>query len=216
MLVASSAFVAGLAVDSFALRLAAKPWPAIAMMVWVVSRARAAYARRVAAALALCAVADVLLEFRETLFVYGIAVFLAAQLTLAGAFTLHRRGGAPAREAVVSLPFVAWLAYTFLRLSPGLGEMRLAVVAYMTAIGLMMWRAAAWFVEASSRGGVEAAAARLAVAGAVVFGISDTTIAVDRFHAPIVGARYFIILTYWAALGMLAASAVRLEPHPPR
>lgn len=223
--VAASAFVAGLAVDSFQLRIVAKPWPALALMAWVVMGARGAYARRIAAALVLCAVADVLLEFRETLFVYGIAVFLAAQLTLASAFTMHARGGALAKEVAVAVPFVAWLVLAFRTVSPGLGDLRMAVVAYMTAIGLMMWRAGAWLAGASSGAGEgagaaapahgksEAAAARLALAGAVVFGVSDTTIALDRFDAPIDGARYFIILTYWAALAMIAASAVRLEPR---
>ncbi len=200
---AAAAFVAGLAADSFWLRVVAKPWPALAMMAWVAASPRGAYARQVAAALALCAVADVLLEFRETLFVHGIGVFLAAQLTLASAFTLHRRGGRPLEETAAALPFAAWLVFAFRQVAPGLGPMRGAVIAYMAGIGLMMWRAGAWFVEAPS-----GAAARLALAGAVVFGASDTMIALDRFDAPIVGARYLIILTYWAALAMIASSAI--------
>lgn len=91
-------------------------------------------------------------------------------------------------------------------------------MAYMTAIGTMLWRAAAWLAAGcatqgvatvSPSGGVDVAgAARLALIGAIVFAISDTVIALDRFHAPVPGARYFIIVTYWAALALIAASAV--------
>ena len=34
--------------------------------------------------------------------------------------------------------------------------------------------------------------------GAILFAASDTLIAFDRFHAPIVGVRYPIMLLYWA------------------
>jgi alkenylglycerophosphocholine/alkenylglycerophosphoethanolamine hydrolase len=43
--------------------------------------------------------------------------------------------------------------------------------------------------------------------GAVLFGLSDTLIAIDRFHAPFPGARYAIILLYWAGQAGIAASA---------
>ena len=41
--------------------------------------------------------------------------------------------------------------------------------------------------------------------GAILFGLSDTLIAFDRFHEPIAGVRYPIILLYWAGqLGIAA------------
>ncbi len=36
-----------------------------------------------------------------------------------------------------------------------------------------------------------------ALAGAVLFALSDTLLALNRFDAPIEGARYAIILLYW-------------------
>ena len=212
--VACPVFLLGLYVDSIWVRLPAKPWPHLVLIAWVFAAASGAYATRIAAAIALCMVADILLEFRGAGFVYGMGVFLAAQLTFASAFTMQCRPWRP----VLALPFVAWLGTAFAVISPGLGALRLPVMAYMAAIGLMLWRAAAWFAASraaaaagspSATSGV-AGAARLALAGAVVFGISDTLIALDRFHAPVPGARYLIILTYWAALALIAASAVRL------
>jgi uncharacterized membrane protein YhhN len=43
----------------------------------------------------------------------------------------------------------------------------------------------------------------------VLFGLSDTLIAVDRFRAPMPGAGYAIILLYWAGQTGIAASAWR-------
>jgi hypothetical protein len=77
------------------------------------------------------------------------------------------------------------------------------VVVYMLAIGTMMWRAAARL-----DGGAGRASGGAALAGAVMFGMSDTLIAVDRFHAALPAARYAIMALYWAGQAGLAASAV--------
>lgn len=228
--VACPVFLLGLYVDSIWVRLPAKPWPHLLLIAWLFSAATgaafSAYASRIAAAIALCMVADVLLEFRGAGFLYGMGVFLAAQLTFAVAFTMHERSWRPA----LALPFIVWLGAAFAVIAPGLDAMLVPVMAYMAAIGTMLWRAAAWFaasrenpseVAVSPSPGI-AGAATLALVGAVVFAISDTVIALDRFHAPVPAARYFIILTYWAALWLIAASAVRLsnsairEPGAPR
>ena len=74
----------------------------------------------------------------------------------------------------------------------------------MAAIGVMMWRAAA---RVGARGPVTAGEWSAAL-GAVLFGLSDTLLAADRFRAPLPGARYGVILLYWAGLGGMAASAV--------
>lgn len=210
--VACPVFLAGLHFDSIALRLPAKPWIHLLLIAWVVSSSTGAYARRIATAIGICMVADVTLEFRHSHFVHGMALFLAGQLALASAFTMRCRR----LRAGAALPFVVWLGAALVVIWPGLGGLRAPVLAYMAAIGVMMWRAGAW--AASSGSAIEApsadaerAASRQALAGAVVFGVSDTMIALDRFHAPLPGARYWIILTYWAALALLAWSAVRAE-----
>jgi alkenylglycerophosphocholine/alkenylglycerophosphoethanolamine hydrolase len=207
--VACALFLAGLHVDAMALRLAGKPWIHLALLAWILARGDGAYARRVAAAIAVCMAADFLLELRGSMFLVGMVVFLVAQLTLASAFLLRTR----ALQPLAALPVAAALGVAFAVISPGLGAMRVPVTAYMAAIGTMMWRAAACVTADVARAG---ATERLAMAGALVFGLSDTMIAIDRFHAPFAGARWMIILTYWAALVLLAASAVRRDTAPPR
>jgi uncharacterized membrane protein YhhN len=63
----------------------------------------------------------------------------------------------------------------------------------------MMWRAAARWGDHPG--------ATAALAGAVLFGLSDTLIAIDRFRVPLPGAPYAIILLYWAGQAGIAASA---------
>ena len=197
-------FLLGLHLDSFWMRLPCKPWPHLALIAWVLSEASGAYARRIAAAIAVCMVADFLLEFRQTLFLYGMATFFVAQLTLASAFVLRSREWRPA----MALPFAVWVGLLFAVVSPGLGSMRAPVACYTGAIGLMLWRAAAC-VEGPAAGSRGDASTWIALAGAVVFAASDSVIALDRFHAPIPGARFLVMITYWIALALLAASAVR-------
>lgn len=200
--VACAVFLAGLHFDRMVLRLAGKPWIHLALVAWVLARPAGAYARRIAAAIAVCMVADAVLELRGAMFVVGMAIFLVGQLTLASAFVGRTRSP----QLWAAAPVVAVLGTAFSGISAGLGPLRVPVTAYMLAIGTMMWRAAACVAVSPSR----ADASRwLALAGAAVFAASDTMIALDRFRAPLPGARYAIILTYWAALVLLAASAVR-------
>jgi uncharacterized membrane protein YhhN len=74
----------------------------------------------------------------------------------------------------------------------------------------MMWRAAARWGDHPG--------ATAALLGAILFGLSDTLIAIDRFRAPIPGAPAFaIIVLYWAGQAGIAASAlVAASSHPSR
>jgi uncharacterized membrane protein YhhN len=81
--------------------------------------------------------------------------------------------------------------------------MRPAVVAYVLAICTMLWRAAARVGrEGPARPGEWAA-----LGGAVLFALSDSLIAFDRFHAPIPSVEVRIMLLYWAGQLGIAASA---------
>jgi uncharacterized membrane protein YhhN len=77
------------------------------------------------------------------------------------------------------------------------------VLAYFVAILAMMWRASA-LLERSSPG---CERALWAVTGAVLFGLSDTLLALDTFWGEIPYVRYPIILLYWAGQIGIARSA---------
>jgi uncharacterized membrane protein YhhN len=193
-IVAALLYLAGLAVDAPALRLLSKPVPALALAALVLSGRRDGYAAALAGGLTLSALGDVLLEVPGH-FVAGLATFLCAHLAYTAAFFLDGRRLRLGRV----LPFAMWLLGAYVMIRPGLGEMTVPVVVYMLAIGTMMWRAAARWGDHPG--------ATAALAGAVLFGLSDTLIAIDRFRVPLPGAPYAIILLYWAGQAGIAASA---------
>jgi uncharacterized membrane protein YhhN len=203
-LAAMALFVVGLLVDVFALRLAAKPWPHLAALAFVAAYGQGRFARQVGAGLALCMVGDLLLEFRQALFLPGIGVFLLGHAAFILAFASDVRTPALAR----GVPFVVWVGVVFGIVRGGLGPLQVPVVVYMALISIMMWRAAA---RVGTRGHWSEWAG---LVGAVLFACGDTLIALDRFHAPIPGVRYPIILTYWAALALLASTVLRDRPTP--
>jgi len=197
-IVAALLYLAGLAVDAPALRLPSKPVPVLALAALVLSGRRDGYATALAGGLTLSALGDLLLEVPGH-FVAGLATFLCAHLAYTVAFVREERRLRIAR----ALPFALWLLGAFVWIRPGLGEMTVPVVVYMLAIGTMTWRAAARMGGAAS----DDAGARAALVGAILFGLSDTLIAIDRFRAPLPAAPYAIILLYWAGQAGIAASA---------
>jgi uncharacterized membrane protein YhhN len=199
-LLAVALYFAGLAWGAPALRFVVKPVPVLALGVWVLTDAagRGRYARFLALGLGLSATGDVLLE-QPGRFLVGLAAFLLAHLAYVAAFLSETRRPALAR----ALPFVAYAALLFSLLLPGLGALLVPVAVYVAALTAMQWRAAAC-VGATARG---RAAEWTALAGAVLFALSDGLIGLDRFHAPIAHARYAIMLLYWLGQAGLALSA---------
>jgi uncharacterized membrane protein YhhN len=103
-----------------------------------------------------------------------------------------------------------WLGAAGLWLWPALGPMRAPVAAYMLAIGAMMWRAAA-----RVKGGIRTDPGPWAgLAGAVLFGASDTLIAADRFHGPLSGVGLPVMALYWAGQVGIAGSALMNADDP--
>lgn len=196
-LAAAVAYFAGLWLGGPALRLAAKPVPALALALWVALRNRELAGSATTAGLLLSALGDVLLE--RGLFVPGLLAFLAAHLAYAVAFTAGRPRLLPLR----ALPFLAFGVTVFLLLRQGLGALAVPVGVYVAVICTMMWRAAA---RVGGPAG-PAAAQWLGVAGALAFAASDTLIAVDRFAAPIAGVSVPIMLLYWLGQWGIAAAA---------
>jgi uncharacterized membrane protein YhhN len=131
-------------------------------------------------------------------FVIGLGLFLVAQLLYVGAFAmgfeLNRSRTAIAAIVVAYSLILAWL------LRPGLGEMALPVFAYIVVITTMAVLAV-----------LRADGTHLAI-GALVFMLSDSLIAINRFLTPVPAARFLIIVTYFFAQYMITRAFVgRLE-----
>ncbi len=196
---AALAYVAGLVLQAPALRLWVKPWPVLALATWVASAAgaRAPYARRIALGLGLSAAGDVLLELPSG-FLPGLCAFLLAHCAYLAAFLGETR----APRLLRGLPFLAYGVALYALLARGLGALAAPVGVYAAALSAMQWRAAAC-LGSGARG---ATAERLGFGGALLFALSDSLIGLDRFHAPLPGARYAIIALYWAGQVGLALS----------
>jgi uncharacterized membrane protein YhhN len=157
----------------------------------------AAYKPFVLAGLCFSLLGDVALMFPEKGFTAGLVAFLAAQILYIVAF--RPQPGHPP-SALTFLPFVLYGLLVFFLLAPHLGPMKFPVFVYVAAITTMAGLAAARYID---RGGTKPL---LAFAGAVLFLVSDSVLAYDRFARKVPGARLIVLGTYFPAQLLIALS----------
>lgn len=149
--------------------------------------ARGRFGELVLAALCLSAIGDaLLLSAAEGPFLAGVGAFLLAHLAYAAAFAPGSRIR-PATVAIVAAAGAAVLAWLWRRLGP----MRIPVLAYTAAISLMLVLGLG-------------SANPLVPWGAVLFYLSDVTVARDRFVRPGLANRVTGLPMYYAAQVLLA------------
>ena len=135
----------------------------------------------------------------EGWFARGLVAFLMAHLLYIVAFTVARAGhAAPWYDA---LPFVLYGVVILRILWPHLGEMRAPVFAYVAVILLMAWQAANRWIAVQG-----AVGSTWALAGAYLFVLSDSVLALSRFRGTWRSARFWVLSTYFAAQWLLAFS----------
>jgi uncharacterized membrane protein YhhN len=140
---------------------------------------------------------DILLMLPIDLFIAALVSFLIAQLVYTYAF----RSGRPFRFRLIGiLPFVIYGVLIFVILEPGLNGMALPVAAYIVVIMIMAWQA--W----DQWDDVRARWALLAFIGAVLFVISDSILALNRFGEPFYAARFLTLTTYFSAQWLISNS----------
>lgn len=160
------------------------------------------YARLVAAGLVLSAVGDVSLVFRSG-FLAGLAGFFLAHCCYIGAF--GRGGLVGGTLGIVALVVLATVAGTMLRyLGPHVGRARAPVAVYGAALSAMVWCA----IGRALLPGTPVPSGVLAAVGAASFLVSDGVLAVDRFARPFAGAHAVVMVTYYVAQALIAASVV--------
>jgi uncharacterized membrane protein YhhN len=129
----------------------------------------------------------------ENLFVYGLGSFLIAHLFYVALFTrsIPRPLDLGIRSKLLIFLLLAYSASVTMWLGPDLGPLALPVIFYMSAISAMCLTS----ILAGFR-------TPLVVAGAVLFIISDSLIAINKFKMPIDYAAYLVWSTYY--IGQLA------------
>ena len=163
---------------------------AVFVAVGVAAGTEGPFRRAILVALALSALGDaLLLSRRKPLFLGGLVAFLLAHVAYAVAFWPASRPSALAGGAILvaTAQVLGWLW-------PHAAELRPAVVAYAGVIAAMVWLAL----------GVDRSAI---LAGAVLFWLSDLTVARDRFVRPGFVNPLVGLPLYYAAQLLLASAA---------
>lgn len=155
------------------------------------------YGQAIIAGLFLCALGDVLLLSRnERAFLAGIAAFAGGHAAYIAAFILTGPAAGPAVIAAALVTgAIAWIIVR--RLAPHLGSFRVPALAYITIIAVMV---AAAIAASLATGDVRIAA------GAVLFFISDISVARDRFIKEEFANRLWGLPLYYSAQLLLAST----------
>jgi uncharacterized membrane protein YhhN len=142
-------------------------------------------------------VGDIFLIFDKRLFLPGLVVFLLAHFCYVAAFYQ-----APAMPNAIysAAPFVLFFAVFMRVLWYGLGAMKSPVFIYALTICLMGRFALNRFLS------LETTESALALAGALIFIVSDSVLAYDRFKKPIPLKDVYILGTYFLAQWLIALS----------
>lgn len=182
-----------------------KPLSMLLLWLWLYtgpSDSLAGYKQAILWGLALSALGDVFLMLpsaeRRDYFIPGLLSFLSAHLIYIYAFCLQL-------ETLVWPMALGMLLYSGLILRllwPSLGALRLPVLCYVLVISAMCASALSWAWEAQNL------AAGAAAAGSLLFAISDTLLAFQRFTGPFPAAGASIMTSYFAAQLLIASSVL--------
>ena len=156
------------------------------------------------AALLFCAAGDAALGFEkgENLTI-GLGFFLVAQVLFVVTFTRDfklQRSRLP-----IAVLLLAYAVLVAVILTPSLEDMALPVYVYLAVITAMGITAAMRFP-----------ADNIVTCGALFFIASDSILAIEEFRDPFPASEYLIMITYYAALFLIAGGFVRRSrPQPP-
>ena len=139
---------------------------------------------------------DVFLMLPSDRFVAGLVAFLIAHLFYSAAFVSEI-------SALIWWPLIPFVIYgivIYIILASSLGKLTLPVLIYVAVILIMAWLAWERWCQTGQSG------ALLASIGAVLFIISDTILAIDRFRGTFKLSRALNLTTYFAAQLLIAGS----------
>jgi uncharacterized membrane protein YhhN len=149
------------------------------------------------AGLLFSAAGDVFLMLPRDRFVPGLLSFLIAHLLYIAAFS------APAgflSAPLLALPYALGAGVLLLVLLPKTGKLAVPVIVYALALATMGWQAA------SRWDALQDGASFCAMIGAILFMVSDSVLAINRFAKPFRVAEAFLLMTYFAAQTLIALS----------
>ena len=142
-------------------------------------------------------IGDVFLMLPKDRFVAGLVSFLIAHLLFIGAMV---SGFGPFFAWLPFIPIAIYMLIFLWIVLPKTGKMTIPVLVYALVIMIFLWQAAgrAWVLAGIS--------STYAFLGAMLFVISDSILAYNKFVKTFKLAEFFIMLSYWSALVLLALS----------
>ena len=145
---------------------------------------------------------DIFLMLPQDRFIWGLGSFLVAHILFICAY-LSRSG-----FHFTWWIFAVYALYTGVLvylLWPHTGSMRIPVIVYGLVLMLMGWQAAEqWWV-------LRDMSTVLAAAGALLFLLSDSVLALDKFRSPIANRDLVVMTTYYGALILIAWSVYQFS-----
>jgi uncharacterized membrane protein YhhN len=159
------------------------------------------YSAAILAGLAASLLGDIFLMLKGDHFLAGLVSFLCAHLLYILAFSSGGAAGGVYPKSIVAFVLLglygtALYAYLYRRL----GALRIPVAVYVIVILLMGWLAISGWLNAIRP------AAGFAAAGALVFMVSDSILAVDRFRRGSAYGKAMVMASYFTAQTLIALS----------
>jgi uncharacterized membrane protein YhhN len=173
-----------------------KPLTTVLVIVWVImaKEVDTYFKRTIILALCFCLFGDILL-LKNDYFVFGLGAFLLGHLLFAKAFVgLHGFQ----RNPIVALVLLAIGIGLFDWLYPDLGALKYPVAAYVLVILFMAWQGIGLYLREKTT------AYGFIALGVILFMLSDSMIAIDRFKSPFELSGVVILSTYWLAITLIA------------
>ncbi len=192
--------ITGLYVKSPSLKMIFKPVTTLLILYFALQRggnACSAYKVFVLAGLVFSLVGDVFLMLPQQRFVAGLVSFLVAHLFFITAFTWD---GGPYWNWIYLIPAVVYLLLLGSILLRHTGKMTVPVVVYSVVILVFAWQAAGRY------GAHPGQAAAFGLYGAVLFVLSDSLLAYNKFVKTLKWAPATLMVLYWGALYFIALS----------
>lgn len=155
------------------------------------------YKYAILAGLGFSLVGDIFLMLPLKRVIAGLVSFLVAHLCYIVAFSANIRFSF---SSFLLALFLLYVIIMFAVLFPHLGKMRLPVLVYELVIVMMVWRAVERWAQIGDTG------ALLALAGAILFVISDSVWAINQFVRRYKSAQALILSSYFCAQWLIALS----------
>jgi len=157
-------------------------------------------------------IGDVILlftELGEIYFILGLVSFLTAHIIYCVLFNKQNRIRKKQNKpffifgsVLIAIYLIGMVSF----LMPHLGELQIPVSVYASVISIMLLFAFNGFLVWEKPGNA------LVFLGALLFVISDSILAVNKFYAPIPKSSFFIMLTYLLAQYLIVVGILKLNP----